>query len=132
LPKLLELYPDAKDQIASYGIKNLATLTIESVHDFIISKVVLTSTSNNEHADVPKEADLCENTDNKTVNSFLNAHGLESMSLTTTWRWICLLGFCYDTRKKTFYVDGHERHDVVATRSAFCKRYLTDFEPYCR
>ena len=89
-------------------------------------------TWSNEHVNIPQETDLCENTDNKTIHSFLNAHGLESMSLTTTWRWMCLLGFCYDTRKKSFYVDGHERHDVVATRSAFCKRYLTDFEPYCR
>jgi hypothetical protein len=134
LPKLLELYPDAKDQIVSYGIKNLATLTIESVHDFIMNTVVprLTLTWSNEHVNIPQETDLCENTDNKTIHSFLNAHGLESMSLTTTWRWMCLLGFCYDTRKKCFYVDGHERHDVVATRSAFCKRYLTDYEPYCR
>ena len=93
LPKMLELYPDAKDQIVSYGIKNLATLTIESVHDFIISTVVprLTSTWNNEHVDIPQATDLSENPDNKAFNSFLNAHGLESMSLTTTWLWMCLL-----------------------------------------
>ena len=132
LPKLLELHPDAKDQIASYGIKNLATLTIESVHDFIISTVVprLTLTWSNEHVDIHQENHLYDNTDDKTTDLFLNAHGLESMSLTTTWRWMRLLGFCYDTRKKSFYVDGHERHDVVATRSAFCKRDLIDYEPY--
>ncbi len=90
-------------------------------------------TWNKEHVDIPQEADSCENTDNKTINSFLNAHGLESMSLRTTRRWMCLLGFCYDTRKKSFYVDDHECHDVVATQSAFCNRYLTaDYEPYCR
>ena len=54
------------------------------------------------------------------------------MSLTTTWRWMRLFGFCYDTRKKSFYVDGHERDDVVANRAAFCRRYLTEYEPYCR
>ena len=43
-----------------------------------------------------------------------------------------LLGFKYDTRKKSFYVDGHEREDVVKTRNEFCKRYLTEFEPYCK
>ena len=106
------------------------------MHDFIIttSTVVprLTLTWNNEHVDIPQATDLSENPDNKAINSFLNAHGLESMSLTTTWRWMCLLGFCYETRKKSFYVDGHERHDVVASRSAFCRRYLTEYEPYCR
>ena len=43
-----------------------------------------------------------------------------------------LLGFHYDSRKKSFYVDGHERSDVVASRSAFCTRYLTEYEPYCK
>jgi hypothetical protein len=43
-----------------------------------------------------------------------------------------LLGFHYDTRKKSFYVDGHECEDVVANRNQFCREYLTEFEPYCR
>jgi hypothetical protein len=41
-----------------------------------------------------------------------------------------LLGFKYDARKKSFFVDGHEREDVVA--KAFCKTYLTKMEPYCK
>ena len=32
---------------------------------------------------------------------------------------------------ESFYVDGHERDDVVANRSTFYKRYLTEYEPYC-
>lgn len=54
------------------------------------------------------------------------------MSFTTAWRWMRLLGFKYDTRRKSFYVDGHEREDVVAHRNAFCKNYLTVLEPRCR
>ena len=138
LPKLLELYPDAKDQIVSFGIKHLATLTIESVHDFVISTVVprLTLTWQNENLERSTSTSTTskpghdgdeDSTTNLPGNSFLNAHGLQSMSLTTTWRRMRLLGFRYDTRKKSFYVDGHERDDVVATRAAFCKRY----EPYC-
>ncbi|KAI2509788.1 hypothetical protein MHU86_4641 [Fragilaria crotonensis] len=42
-----------------------------------------------------------------------------------------LLGFCYDTRKKSFYVDGHEREDVVSNRTQFCATYLKELEPYC-
>ena len=51
-PEVLELFPDAKDQIVvSFGIKNLGLLTIESVHDFIITSILprLTSTWQNEH-----------------------------------------------------------------------------------
>ena len=43
-----------------------------------------------------------------------------------------LLGFQYDARRKSFYVDGHDRDDVVANRTKFCKTYLTELEPYCR
>ena len=40
LPRLLEVFPDAKDQIVSFALKNLAKLTIEDVRDFILSKVI--------------------------------------------------------------------------------------------
>ena len=43
-----------------------------------------------------------------------------------------LLGFRYDVRRKSFYVNGHERDDVVATRTQFCKSYLTELEPHCK
>ena len=45
------------------------------------------------------------------------------MSFSTTWRWMRVLGFRYDTRKKSFNVDGHERDDVVANRKDFCCRH---------
>jgi hypothetical protein len=54
------------------------------------------------------------------------------MSFSTTWRWMRLLDFKYDTRRKSFYVDGHEREDVVANRQTFCETYLTKLEPYCK
>ena len=39
LPQLLERIPDAKDQIVAFGVKSLATLTIEGVLDLIVSTV---------------------------------------------------------------------------------------------
>ena len=142
LPPLLEVFPDAKDQIVSFGVKNLATLSIESVHDFIVSKVIprlastwqrekMASASNSDSVEHTTTADVSDGDTSSIRNAFLNAHSLESMSLTTAWRWMRLLGFQYDTRKKSFYVDGHEREDVVSARSVFCKRYLTEFEHYC-
>jgi hypothetical protein len=145
LPRLLEVFPDAKDQIVSFALKNLAKLTIEGVHDFILSKVIprlitlwksdvaasvsSSSTTTTTTNDSPNE-ELLDHDDQ--IRSFLNAHRLESFSLTTAWRWMRLLGFHYDLRKKSFYVDGHEREDVVANRKTFCKEYLTEYEPYCR
>ncbi|KAI2493982.1 hypothetical protein MHU86_20556 [Fragilaria crotonensis] len=148
LPRLLELFPDAKDQIVSFGIKNLATLTIERVHDFLVTSVIprLARTWRSEENGVVTPpasttdtttgnaagAELPDEDANTPIRSFLNAHRLESVGLTTTWRWMRCLGFNYDSRKKSFYVDGHERDDVVANRRIFCKRYLTEFEPYCK
>jgi hypothetical protein len=138
LPRLLEVFPDAKDQIIAFGITNLAMLTIEKVHNHIICRVIprLTKTwmqendeTTNESTSFPNDNDAAEE---NRVHSFLNKHGLKSMSLSTTWRWMRLLGFRYDTRRKSFYVDGHERDDVVASRKEFCKRYLTEYEPHCK
>jgi hypothetical protein len=33
---------------------------------------------------------------------------------------------------RVFTSKGHERDDVVANRTQFCKTYLTELEPYCR
>ena len=61
----------------------------------------------------------------------LNAYIGSPISLSTTWRWLRRLGFSYDARKKTFFVDGHEREDVVFRRNEFCKEYLTKIERRC-
>ena len=149
LPRLLEMYPDAKDQIVSFGVKNLATLTIEGIHDFIVSVVIprlarvwkedqkVLATTSDRASTAAAAAILLypeeeHDKDELLTASFLKAHGLESMSFTTAWRWMRLLNFKYDARKKSFYVDGHERDDVVENRKEFCKRYLTELEPYCR
>jgi hypothetical protein len=48
----------------------------------------------------------------------------------TIWRWLKLLGFVYDVRKKTFYVDGHEKAEQRFSRLLFSKKYLTELEPH--
>jgi hypothetical protein len=82
--------------------------------------------------DVPQEEEGEQNKDKLLIASFLKAHGVESMSFTTAWRWMRQLDFKYEARKISFYVDGHERDGVVANRKEFCKQYLTELEPYCR
>jgi hypothetical protein len=32
----LETFPNAKEQIVAFGVRNLTTLTLEGVHDFIV------------------------------------------------------------------------------------------------
>jgi len=57
---------------------------------------------------------------------------LKNISQPTVYRWMKTLGFSYCDRRKTYYVDGHERDDVVAYRTEFCSRYLTVYEPRCK
>ena len=94
LPRLLEIFPDAKEQIVGFGVKNLATLTIEGVHDFIVSWVIprLAAEWNKDHED-DTDNDCTSTTAVITTSrgdhqhnideSFLRAHRLESMSFTT-------------------------------------------------
>ncbi|KAI2494539.1 hypothetical protein MHU86_19998 [Fragilaria crotonensis] len=62
---------------------------------------------------------------------FLLEHGIRNFSIPTCWRWLHRLGFSYNTQKKGYYVDGHERSDVIACREQFCSDYLTKLEPRC-
>ena len=39
-------------------------------------------------------------------------------------RYLQQLGYSFQGRKKTFYVDGHERDDVVKDRVRHCKAYI--------
>jgi hypothetical protein len=79
---VLEVFPDAKDQMVSFGIKSLATLTIESVHNFIVNKVIprFASTWQRERMASARNSDGIEPVDNvadgiSTIsNAFLNAH----------------------------------------------------------
>ncbi|KAI2496104.1 hypothetical protein MHU86_18381 [Fragilaria crotonensis] len=86
-----------------------------------------------------------DDNDNKQETGDSNKHRLQRIradcplgvyidspiSLSTTWRWLRRLGFSYDSRKKTFFVDGHERPNVVFHRNQFCKDYLSKLEPRC-
>ena len=155
LPRLLEICPDAKEQIVAFGVRNLATLKIEGLHDFIVASEIsrlasqwqkdeefaaaaaedtTTSRLTASQATSTKRNALQTAADNsqEVINKlFLYAHQIEKLSFSTAWRWIRLLGFRYDALMKSFYVDEHERDDVVAKRTLFCNNYLTKLEPYC-
>jgi hypothetical protein len=40
------------------------------------------------------------------------------------YRWLIKLGFGYETRRKGYYVDGHEKPDTIQYRKQFVTRYL--------
>ncbi len=85
---------------------------------------------NDDSADTPTITTPIIDVDEQLIASFLKAHGLESMNFSTAWRWMRLLNFKYNSRETaSFFVDGHERKDVVVSQNEFCKSYLTELEP---
>jgi len=159
LPDLLEYFQDEiSSPWHQYCIEHLADLTIEMARNQLISKIIpeavvrsnsesVDSTNSSEAAPAPADTeDKEESKDNeeekqeeqqrlerrRTVKDCLLKHYTTSpISLSTAWRWIRRLGFSYDNRKKTFFVDGHERPNVVFHRNQFCKEYLAKLEPRC-
>ena len=156
LPDLLEYF---QDEITipwhQYCIENLADLTIEFARNELVSKIIpaaFEAANNNnivsgERDTVQEGQHDCgdEDVNNGEETNGNNKHRLQRIkadcllgvyiespiSLSTTWRWLRRLGFAYDSRKKTFFVDGHERPNVVFHRNQFCKDYLSKLEPRC-
>ena len=130
LPLLLEKYPVAMDEIIQFGVKNLTMLTVESVrgfcHDVLIPKLFKQWKSDIEHSNRQNR-----DQDPLTKEMFLVEHKISMLSIPTCWQWMHRLGFTYNTQRKGYCVDGHERSDVVASRKVFCETYLTDIEPRC-
>jgi hypothetical protein len=42
------------------------------------------------------------------------------------YRWMRLLGFKYEVRKRCYYVDWHEKPETKVYRKKFAKRYFED------
>ena len=133
LPLLLVKYPDAKDQLTAFGIGNLSILTVELMQAFCIDELFPKLLQQW----FCKNAEAYSNEDHVTASSlstqeiFLKEHGIYNFSYVTCWQWMRLIGFTYCLQRKSYYVDGHERDDVVASRKEFCRKYLTRIEPRC-
>ena len=76
---------------------------------------------------IPKlvENEKCE-TDNAdlTREMVLAKYRIKTFCIRTLYNWMETLGFKYSTRRKTYYVDGHERPDNVEYRKLYIQRYF--------
>jgi hypothetical protein len=54
----------------------------------------------------------------------IKKYGLTKVCPATVYKWMKYLGFKYETRRKGYYVDGHEKPSTVEYRSKFVKWYL--------
>mmetsp|Transcript_26808 Transcript_26808/g.33053 ORF Transcript_26808/g.33053 Transcript_26808/m.33053 type:complete len:391 (+) Transcript_26808:1059-2231(+) len=58
------------------------------------------------------------------LTRLLGESGLKCLTTATLHKWLVNLGFKYETRKKTYYVDSHEKPENVKYRTNFIKRYF--------
>jgi hypothetical protein len=130
LPPLLDAYPIAKEMLQMYTKTNLLGLTVDMVFEHV-QQHILPRTYAVWLSEQVSEQASSDNKDNHSYQSFLQAHRLLKFTPQTALNWMKRLGMRYDTNKKTYYVDGHERTDVIQSRKEFCKRYLDEYEPRC-
>jgi hypothetical protein len=122
VPPILSYFPEMKDMIRRYALSNLTSLTRDRVHNYLhevaVPKVHQKNNKKLAEDDLPQ----------LSLEDFLFQYRLKTLSIETTGRWMSYLGFTYTRRKMSYYVDGHEREDVVADRKLFCQRYLNVHE----
>ena len=130
-PDFFKNNPDAQRRIEQFALNTLNKLTMESLHDYIHSVLLpdLRDTKRSERAEILKEEGIDEeriatHIDVITVDSILAESNLKVLNQETIRNWMHKLGFKYEERKKCFFVDVHEREDVVKDRNIFVKNYL--------
>jgi hypothetical protein len=100
-----------------YGRANLADLTIELMHSYLHDTVIksLVLEGNTKLSDKEYEVE---------AKKFIANYGLTCISIETVYRWMLRIGFKHETRRKGYFVDGHEKKATIEYRWSFCDRYL--------
>jgi hypothetical protein len=103
-PLRLQLFPATKPVLLDWIYINMADLTCNNLRQYLVD-TVLPDLNDGQYL-LSEEQQYILSTEQQKILSML----IESPpSETTIWRWLKLLGFVHDVRKKTFYVDGHEQ-----------------------
>jgi hypothetical protein len=98
LPAIFQNNPDLHQSLISYARSNLATLSCELIHQYLFSTAIPGIV-----ARVQKETGQEYN-----AAQFLKDNNLTTLSLSTVYGWLGLLGFIYSLSRKSYYIDSHE------------------------
>jgi hypothetical protein len=130
LPPFLEANPDVVRLIVAFGTSNLATLSTELMWRYITCQILpaiirMRDANDDEKnlSDFVMEEDS-NNITQENIKKFLKEYGLSKVCLSTVTRWMHKLGFRYQGRKKTYYVDTHEKEETVKYRYLYVRKYL--------
>jgi hypothetical protein len=115
LPPLLEQNPDLKKSLLQHATSNLNELTAElllaCLHDAALPALL---------EQIQAELDCAEH----SMCDLLQQHRLTTLSVPTIHRWMRLLGFKHEQRRKCCCVDGHEKPETKASGKKFVRRHF--------
>ena len=115
LPRLLEENPDLKDAIMYYAQEHLHKLSASLVFHYLHEEAL--------PALVEKKREELDNP-GYSKDELLREHQLGKLTLRTVYKWMERLGYRYQPRIKCYYVDGHEKVEVIAYRQNFIRWYF--------
>ena len=92
-PLFLQTFPQVKIELSKWATQNIDKISCESIGNQLRQKIL---------PDIYSSY-LQESVDNQPLmNYFLKSFNLKSISESTIWRWIKIIGFKYCDRKKIF------------------------------
>jgi hypothetical protein len=100
LPPLLDQNPELKRYIVEYAKQNLNDQSAKIISSYL-HEVALPTLLEERRAELASPR--------FTMAQPLEENQFTKLSMTTVFRWMGRLGFKYKTRRKTYYVDGHEK-----------------------
>jgi hypothetical protein len=103
-----------------YGHENLSELSVEMMHTYLHDTIIKSLITERLEG---KRASESEYEEEKL--QLFKEYGLSCLCHVTTYCWMLLLGFHHETRRKGYYVDGHEKKATIEYRWDFCERYLS-------
>ena len=117
VPSLLNANPDLHKAIIHFCRENINTLTVDDVHSFLLTDALPKLA-----AEIREERKLDLHMYN--IDHLLAEYGLRTLNVRTVQNWMKNLGFKYEPRRKTYYVDSHESKENVKYRSKFIEKYF--------
>ena len=117
IPKLFEIYPEAKEMVDKFASKNIQSLSSESLALHLNQTIIPNL------FDRYKQEEVSNNREPIEKVEFMRSLHLTSIHPTTAFRWLHILGYKYRPNKKCYYTDKHEDPGNVSDRKKFICNY---------
>ena len=115
LPVILSDNPEIIHSIKQFCKSNILSLTIELVHNHIHTVII---------PELVKKIGKERNLPSYNKEMLFDEFNFKTLTISTVYKWLVKLGFKYQPRKKSYYVDNHESPENIEYRKKFIRRYF--------